>query len=576
MYFLDKIKLDIAVAINKALGENIVQASDLIIPPNRSLGDFSLTCFGLAKKIGKPAAEIANDLVGKLSGNKDLSGCQSVGPYLNLTINNFLLISGTLSRIADLAKEYGHNNIGKLSRAMVEFSNVNTHKEYHIGHLRNLSFGQAVVRILSANGYDAIPVSYINDFGIHVAKTLWCLQNFYKDEKLPENKGYFLGKVYARSNAEIEKDVLAKELISFMMRKIESRQGEEYELWQKTRQWSIEQFAKIYQELGVTFTHIFYESEYIDRGREIVADLYAKRFLIKSQGAVIADLEKFDLGVLMFLRTDGTALYPVADLPLAQEKFKKYKLDKSIYVVDIRQSQYFKQLFKVLELLGYDKEMKHLTYDFVKLPDGMMSSRTGNVITYDELKDMLLAKAITETTERHADWSKKKIEEVAQKLTNGAIKFEMIKVGADKAITFDISQALHFEGYTAGYLQYTYARIRSISRKAISNDQLLISKQKESKEVSYKLLIEDKEHQIVLQLARYPEIIVKAGEAYDPAEIAKYIFDLALIFNDYYHSVPVLKAEVEIATARLALISSVAQVIENGLGLLGVEVVEEM
>jgi len=253
---------------------------------------------------------------------------------------------------------------------------------------------------------------------------------------------------------------------------------------------------------------------------------------------------------------------------LAEEKFKKYKVDQSIHVVDARQSLYFKQLFKVLELLGFKQELKHLSYDFVKLPEGMMSSRTGNVITYEDLRSLALAKAVEETKKRHKNWSEKKINEVSDKLVNGALKFEMIKVGADKIITFGLEQALRFDGCTAAYLQYTGARIKSIIRKT-RNAKL-------ATQIKYEMLNEAKESAIVNKLARYPEAVAAAGKNYAPDELAKFLFELAREFNDYYHAVPVLKAKTEVRQARLALISAVSQVIKNGLGLLGIEVVEEM
>ena len=245
-------------------------------------------------------------------------------------------------------------------------------------------------------------------------------------------------------------------------------------------------------------------------------------------------------------------------------------------MVDARQSLYFKQLFKLLELLGYTsaklgtgkKAMKHLGYEFVKLPEGMMSSRTGKVITYEDLRERGLKRAIAETKKRHKNWSERQVSAVADKLVNGALKFEMVKVGADKVITFDIEQALRFEGNTAAYLQYTGARINSINKK--SKEKL------EIKNLKFENLIEPKENKIVNKLAKYPEIVEIAGRNYDPSELAKYLFDLAREFNDYYHAVPVLKAKTEVRQARLALISAVSQVIKNGLGLLGIEAVEEM
>ncbi|MBI4812626.1 arginine--tRNA ligase [Candidatus Falkowbacteria bacterium] len=581
MYILEKIKINIAEEINKALGNEVVKASDFVYPPNPELGDLSWTCFNKIKP-GELAAEAF-----KLP---QVKSAKWAGSYLNFILDKKYFTENIIKEMEKGKGEYGENKNGGGKRAMIEYSNANTHKEYHVGHLRNIAYGDSVARILAANGYKVIPVSYINDFGIHTAKTLWALEKFFSakggNEKFPlpspavggikgGSKGYFLGKIYARATKELAADPDARKEVEEIMKKIESRKGAEYKLWKKTREWSIEQFNEIYKELGVKFKNIFYENEFMDKGLKIISGLLEKGILEKSEGAVIADLEGFDnLNVLVFLRSDGTALYPVADLPLAIEKIKKYKLDKSIYVVDVRQSLYFKQLFKVLELMGYKKEMVHLGHEFVKLPSGMMSSRTGNVITYEELRTELLKKAKEETKKRHEGWNDKKIEEVAKKIMIGAMKFEMLKMGRLQTITFSVDEALQFNGFTAAYLQYTYARIRSIMRKSkIQNPKSEInpkSKIKNSK------LEDKKEHGLILKLAKYPEVVARAGERYDPSEIAKYLFDLTQAFNDYYHVVPVLKAEDRTRKARLALIGAVSQVIKNGLELLGIKTLEEM
>lgn len=569
MSALDKIKQNIAEAINAALKNKLVKASDLVYPPNPAFGDLSLPCFNLAKELNKTAVEIGEFLVGKIKLNGTVVAAKAIGPFLNFTFNKAKLAQGVIEEILKFKSKHGVNNVGRNKKIMVEFSNANTHKEYHVGHLRNICYGDAVNKILAANGYKAVPASYINDFGIHAAKTLWAFSKFYKKEKLPLNKGSFLGKVYVRAIKELADNEAAKIEAGQIMKNIESRKGADYKLWQKTREWSIDGFSKIYKELNVKFEHIFYENEEVNKGLDIVGELYAEHFLIKSQGAIIADLEKYGLGVLVFLRSDGTALYPVADLALAEEKFKKFKINKSVYVVDARQSLYFKQLFKVLELLGFKQEVKHLSYEFVKLPEGMMSSRTGNVITYEDLRGQAFKKAIGEIKKRHKNWNEKKILEVANKLVNGALKFEMLKVGADKVITFDVEQALRFDGYTAAYLQYTCARIKSIQKKS----QIIKGK---PQKMNYNNLIEEKENKIINKLAKYPEIVIIAGKNYDPSELAKYLFELGQEFNDYYHSLPVLKAKAETRQARLALIAAVRQILENGLGLLGIEIMEEM
>jgi arginyl-tRNA synthetase len=576
MYFLDKIKIKIAKEINDVLKKDLVQAADLVYPVNQEHGDLSLSCFIIGKAIKKTPIEAAGLLVSKIKTDGLIAGTQAVGPYVNFTINKNKAFGEIIKEIENKKNDYGENKIGKNKKVMIEYSNANTHKEYHVGHLRNLCYGDSVNRILAANGWQAIPVSYINDFGIHVAKTIWWTFNEKNEAKnsLNEkniNQGYFLGQMYVEATKQLEGNETAKTEVGEVMQKIESRVGETYELWEKTRQWSIKEFDKIYQELGVEFVEIFYESEFINRGKEIVAELYAQHILEKSQGAIIANLEKYNLGVLMIYRTDGTALYAVADLALAMEKFKQYDLDKSIYVVDIRQSLYFKQLAKVMELAGFKKALLHLSYDFVKLPTGMMSSRTGNVITYEDLRAQLIDKAVIETGDRHTDWPDKKITDTAELITKGAMKFEMLKVSANQVISFDINQALRFDGFTAAYLQYTCARIYSIIRKAESGTQ-----NGEAEENHLTVNGDGKEHYLIMSLGKYPETVMKAGAEYDPSVIAKYIFDLARSFNDYYHSVPVLKADVKTRAARLRLIGSVKQVITNGLELLGIEVMEEM
>lgn len=569
MYLLDKYKKQVVNQINKIFGKKVVKEAELSYPPNLEMGDLSLPCFAIAKEIGKSPADAAKEILSNFNRGGFIDGIKIVGPYLNFTFKKSKLSENVLNEINDLKDEYGKNNSGKKERVMVEFSNANTHKEYHVGHLRNLCYGDAVTKLLNANGSHAIPVSYINDFGIHVAKTLWAYQNFRKNEKLPENKGYFLGQTYVMSAKKAEEDKTASQMIEMTMKKIESRKGEEYELWKETRKWSIEQFNKIYQELNIEFKDTFYENEYIDKGLDMVGSLYEKEILKKSDGAVIADLEKYNLGVLVFLRSNGTALYPVADLALAGEKFKKYNLDKSIYVTDNRQGLHFKQLFKVLELMGHKEKFIHLEYEVVKLPSGMMSSRSGNVVTYEDLKDKLLLRVREETKKRHSDWSDEKIEEAARVISVGAIKFEMLKVGAMQIITFDIEKSLEFSGFTAAYLQYSCARISSILRKADI-------KEWKNVKVDFVKLKEDKEGALVLKLAKYPEIVKRAGDSYDPSVICKYLFELGQMFNDYYHAVQVLNTEEDEKNSRLYLLLQIKNVIKNGLGLIGIDVLDEM
>ncbi len=541
-------------------------------PPQSNLGDLSLSCFALAKIRHQSPEKIAQELLVKIKDNLELkkyfSTIKTVGPYLNFFISSEYLATRLIKTIQREKNDYGTSPTGQNQRVMIEYSNGNTHKEYHVGHLRNISYGDAISHLLTASGYQVLPVSYINDFGIHVAKTIWNWQRHPIYNERPEPKGYLLGRCYAQASQLLKDNPSGKLEVTALMKEIESRQGKNYQFWQASRQWSIDYFNAIYQELNIKFAHIFYESEVVNEGLKIVKNLLAQGILKKSQGAIIADLEQYDLGVLPVIRTDGTALYVVADLALASEKFQKYNLEQSIYIVDVRQSLYFKQLFKILELMGYHKKLLHLTYDFVTLPSGMMSSRSGNIITYQELKDKISAQLLLETKQRHAGWNPAKITKVVNNLTLATIKFEMLKVNAHKIITFDITESTKFDGYTACYIQYTYARWRSVLRKSVWTDLLI--------KTDYQKLTAKQEKLLLLKMAKYPEIISEAAQKYNPSALTKYLFELAQLSNDYYHEVNILKSSPVIKKVRLILVRTITQVLVNGLDILGIKVLEKM
>lgn len=541
-------------------------------PPESQLGDLSFPCFSLAKEQKINPADLATKLASELQNNKEIKNIlekiETAGPYLNFFLRKDYLAQKVINDLKKLKSNYGFNDKGKKAGIMIEYSNGNTHKEYHVGHLRNIIYGEAVKNLLNSQGYHVIPVSYINDFGIHVAKTVWNwkLNPVYSER--PENKGFLLGRCYSEASQKLTAEPERKEEVVEIMKNIESRQGADYELWKTTRNWSIDYFDHIYQELGVKFQEIFYENEMMTRGFEIVKELLAKGILIQGEGAIIADLNAYDLGVLPVIRTNGTALYPVADFALASEKFKKYKLESSIYVIDIRQSLYFKQLAKVLELAGYEVPVSHLSYDFVTLPEGMMASRTGNVITYETLKEKVYQRLLGETKSRHQDWTDSRLSRVSESLALSTIKFEMLKVNPEKIITFNMEEAARSDGFTACYVLYGYARMKSIIRKGGFSFSF--------KKVNLTLLTEDKEKELLLKISKYPEIVELAAGKNNPAEVLKYLFELIQMFSDYYHNCNILKAEKETKRARLSLLKSLSMVLLNAFKLLGLEALEEM
>ncbi len=565
MPWYNKITQKIVAAINQQLPEAIAELADLSVPPQPELGDLSWPCFAAAKKLGLSPVELAKDLATKLTDLawSEIETWQAVGPYLNCHFSGSVIAQVVIDEIRTQAGDYGRSDIGQGQRIMIEYSNANTHKEYHVGHLRNLFFGDSVQRILNFCGYQAIPVSYLNDFGIHIAKVIWKLNQLPEDQIMPANRGFYLGQIYVEASQELKENPEAQTEVSAIMQRLEAKLEPEYSRWQETRQWSVDQFNAIYGELDIRFDHTFFESEYLDQGREIVTAMLADGRLEKSQGAIIANLEQENLGVLPIFRSDGTSLYPVADLPLAQAKFNDYQLDESWYVIDERQNLYIEQLAAVLRRLGINKPIRHLSYSFVKLPSGMMSSRNGTVITYEDLKKQLLDKEREEINRRHVDWSEEQQIETAWQVVAGALKFEMIKVGADKPITFDIEQALSFEGFTAAYIQYAAVRLAAIIRQTDSDDQTGVLD-----------LNEPLEKNLLLKLAKFSQVVELSAEQTDPSVLAKYLFELAQMFNDYYQKVRIIGSKQ--AASRLQLARAIRQVLANGLNLLGINAPKAM
>ncbi|NCN25364.1 arginine--tRNA ligase [Candidatus Falkowbacteria bacterium CG10_big_fil_rev_8_21_14_0_10_37_14] len=561
MNYWQQLKNDLAEELNAVIpGQNLL-ASDIVLPSESSLADLCWPSFGVASQFKQSPAELASNIVKSLPPSERFA-VSAIGAYVNFRLSNTELALLANKATAD-SEALGSWLDGQGKEVMIEYSNINTHKEYHLGHLRNIAFGDSIQRLYNAAGWTVWPVSYTNDFGINVAKTIWYWPQL--ESQVPEgaDKGYWLGQAYTKAVTALDNNPKGNEEVGSIMREIETREGSNFELWAKTRQWSINYFASVYRLLGVEFKEYYYESDYIDEGRRLVNELLDKGILRLSEGAVIADLEQYGLGVLVVLRSDGTATYPVADLALAFEKFKRHTLTKSLYIVDNRQTLYFKQLFKILELAGYQAQMVHLSYDFVKLPSGMMSSRLGNTITFQELYIRLKTKLVDESRERHATWSDKQIDEVASNLVISVLKFEMLKSGSDKVIVFDEQEALRFDGCTAVYLQYAAARAASILRKTEMSSEALLP-------------TGDNERPLELAMLRYQEVLKLALSHHDPSEVVKYLFELSQLFNDYYHNTPILNGEADKLQTRLQLVERFRRVLANGLNILGIETMDRI
>ncbi len=560
--------------LKKQLAEVLTSAGvpgeiELSIPPNPEMGDFAFGCFVLAKVAGVNPAEMATDLVQKIivAGLPGIvSEVKVFGPYVNFFLNTGTVAEIVLTGIKKQGATYGQFNYGQGKKVMIEYPSQNTHKEFHIGHLRNVCIGNTLVQLFRAAGFDVSSVNYINDFGTHVVKCLWGIKHFHAGELPPENKQKWLGEVYTEASNFLEANPDHKAEVDALQLQLEAHDPAIWSLFEQTRDWSLLGFAEIQKQLQCEPETLFLESEVKARGQELVDELLAKGIAKEGErGAIIIDLSADNLDIALLRKSSGAGLYLTSDLALAEKKFGTHDVVESINVTGIEQNFYFKQLFRVLALNGFTHKMTHIVYGLVTLPEGKMSSRKGNVILYEDLRDDVLAYMEEEVLKRHPDWTEERLDEVSAVLTQAVLKFTMQKHEAAKNFAFDFAEAVSFEGFSAPYLLYTVARINSILRKQIGEAGAASA------------LHEWEEKNLVLKLAMFPEVVHRAWSDYNPSVLTNYAFEVAQAFSVFYHHHSIKNAESpEIQAARIMLIQATHQVITRTLDLLTIRTVEEM
>jgi len=549
-----------------------IQSADIVIPPQEEMGDLALPCFSFARTMGKSPVEIARELAEKLSTKlpQIVKSVRSSGPYVNFDFDTSQYIKSVISGVLKAKKNYGKSNSGKGKKLVIEYPSQNTHKEFHVGHVRNACVGNTLVNLYRRAGYDVFVMNYVNDFGAHVVKCLWGMKKFHKGEVPPANAQKWLGEIYAEASRYIkENEAEVKPELDEMLKKLEARDPELMKLFTETKAWSVSGFAKIAAELNIQHSDIIYESEVKDEGQKMVDDLL-KRGIAKvgEGGAIIVDLSEYDLGIALIRKSSGAGLYITSDLALARRKFDKYAPDESINITGLEQDYYFKQLFKILELWGFQGKMTHLSSGLVSRPEGKMSSRLGNVILYDDLRDEVNSRLVAETKTRHADWSDDKINNNAKVLTQAVLKFSMLKHEISKNFIFDLKEAVSFEGFSAPYILYAVARLKNLKRKAGLTKKIF---------PHYGSLTNGAEKKLATMIALWSEVEKDSFAGYNPSAITRYVFDLAQTVSEFYNNCPILKAEVRgVGAARLKLAEAAEIVLETALGVLSIGTVEEM
>ncbi len=556
-------------------------------PENPEHGDYSTNvALVLAKKLGKNPQEVAEEIIGKLKIEnwKFLDKVEVAGPGF---INFFLSRDYFFSALEDIQKKkdtYGKNSSQKGKKVMVEFTDPNPFKEFHIGHLYSNIVGESLSRLFQAAGAQVKRANYQGDVGLHVAKAVWGMKKDMEShgmtlkalsEKPLTERARFLGNAYAKGAQAYEEDPQAKLEIEDLNQKIFALDKTVKELYQKGRKWSLEYFETIYKRLGTKFDQYYFESEVGKIGLALVQKGLERGIFEKSQGAVIFPGEKYGLHSRVFINSLGLPTYEAKELGLAPTKYKDFKYDLSVIVTGNEIIDYFKVLLAALKKIdpSLAEKTRHLSHGMVRLPEGKMSSRTGNIVTGESLLDEVKARVTKVMDTLGNEIPKEDRAKTAEVIAQGAVKYSLLRVGLGKDIIFDFDKSLSLEGESGPYLQYTYARCKSILRHSklssakLSSAKLQLSRAKFSTE----------EVSILRLLYRFEEVVQEAAEKFSPNLVCNFVFDLAQRYNLFYNTNPVLKAESEeVKNFRLLLTASVAQVLENGLSLLGIKTPERM
>ena len=546
----------------KGLNLKKEEIENMIEIPSPDRGDYAFPCFFLSEKLKDEPSQIALDLRKKI-GNPpvmEFEAIQTAGPYINFFVNRKSLARQTVWDILTQKKNFGKSDIIEKKKAIVEFSSPNIAKPFGIGHLRSTIIGNSLANIFEFQGLKVVRINYLGDWGTQFGRLLAGYEKFGSEKKLQKNPIQHLLQIYVKANKKIY-DKKSRE----WFKRLEKRDRKAIILWRFFKAYSLKEFKGVYKKLGVSFDVYEAESDYNKKSKKILKELREKKLLKKSDGALVVDLKKYGLGVCLIEKSDGTTLYVTRDLAAAISRAKKYKFEKMIYEVGQEQKLYFNQLFKILELMGYDwaKDCIHVDHGLYLDKKGKrFTTRKGKMIFMEDVLDKTTSLTKKEIKKRTKKISKTELEKRALIVAIAAIFYGDLKNNRVKNVVYDIKKFVSFEGDTGPYILYSYARASSILRKTINKDKFRV----------YDL--SPKEVALTKKLSQFPEIVFKAYRNLNPSIIANYSYQLAQLFNEFYHSCPVIGSKEE--SFRLALVEAFRQVLKNSLSLLGIKTLEEM
>jgi arginyl-tRNA synthetase len=566
---------DIKIKIADALSKGIPDMTALDIsafleyPPEPGMGDLALPCFKLSRILRKSPAMIADELKEYVI-LPCVERCESKSGYLNIFLSKEYMVNNILGGIMAKKESFGKSDENKGKTVCIDYSAPNIAKPLHIGHLRSTVIGHAIKHLHEYRGYTCVGINHLGDWGTQFGKLITAYKKWSSREKVEAGRTEELVRIYILFHQEAEKDERLNDEARAWFAKLEKKDPEATELWQWFKSISLQDTAKIYDMLNVSFESYAGESFYNDKMQPVVDELQTKGLLKESDGAMIVDLDRFGMPPSLILKTDGSTLYATRDLAAVFYRKKTYNFDKCIYVTAAAQDLHFKQLFKVVELMGYEwaKDLKHVGFGMVSMGGEKIATREGNIIYLEDLFNEATKRVIEIMNEKNPDMTDK--EQIASDIGVGAVVFEDLSSNRIKDIDFSWKEALNFDGSTGPYVQYTYARACSVLRKAGMDE-----KEYSMNGINASDLTTDEEFSLLKVLSLFNEKIDQALKDLEPSVIARYLIDVCMAFNKFYNSNTILNAEGN-KKFRLMLTAATKYVIANGLYIIGLKKTERV
>lgn len=542
--------------------------SSIEVPPNFDMGDYALPCFKFAKSFRKSPNLIAESIAESLKGIDGFSKIENIGGYVNFFVDKKILVENTIKEVLSNGKNYGKSNIGNQENVVIDYSSPNIAKPFHVGHLRSTVIGNSLYKIYKFLGYNPIGINHLGDWGTQFGKMICAYKKWGNDDEIKKEPIKTLQKLYVKFHEEAEQNPDLEDEGRKWFKKLENNDSEAKKIWKWFVELSLEEFNRIYELLDVKFDYNTGESFYEDKMEDAIELMKDKRVLTESEGALVVDLEKFDMPPCLIVKSDGTTIYATRDITAALYRHKEFDFKKAIYITDYAQNLHFKQWFKVIELMGYDwaGDLVHTPFGRVSTEEGKLQTRKGNVILLEELLSKSIEKVKETIEEKNPNLEDK--DEISKIIGIGAVIFNDLSNNKIKDIVFNWERMLSFEGETGPYLQYTCVRAKSILEKLNIDIDI--------ENIDYSKIIDKESVNVVREIERFKEIIVTAMQKNEPSFISRYLLDLAHVFNRFYHDRPIMNADEATKVARLSLVKSVETVLETGLNLLGIKVPNKM